>query len=190
MTDERQRQRFLEVVVPYLDDALSLARWLTGNLTDGEDVVQEASIRAFGAIATLRDGNPRAWLLTIVRNTAFTWLAKNRPKALVVTSDDKIFEQAKNEMGGGTTAVTPEAAVIARADAEKLNSAIAALPLPYREVLILREIDGLSYREIADVISTPVGTVMSRLSRARNMLIEILGAAGLTKDDIGREGAA
>lgn len=175
--------------MPHLDDALSLARWLTGSLPDGEDVVQEAAIRALSAIETLRGDNPRAWLLTIVRNTAFTWLAKNRPKALVVTSDDRVFEQAQNEMTAPVTTATPEAALIAKADAEMLNRAIAALPIPYREVLVLREIDGLSYQEIAVIASMPIGTVMSRLARARRMLIERIGA-GQAKSATGKEGAA
>ena len=174
MADEQQRRRFAEVVLPHLDAALSLARWLTGNLADGEDVVQEAAIRALAAIGTFRDGSPRAWVLTIVRNTAFSWLRKNRPKALVVTDDDSIFEAADLAGIGGPQ--SPEAALIAKADGELLQSAIAALPLTFREVLVLREIDGLSYREIAEVVSLPIGTVMSRLSRARKLLIAAIGA--------------
>ncbi len=109
-----EQQRFREVVLPHLDDALSLARWLTGNLADADDVVQEACLRAYGAIRTVRRDNPRAWLLVIVRNTAFTWLAKNRPKAVVVTDDERIFEQASLEMIDRADMITPEAAIIAR----------------------------------------------------------------------------
>ena len=174
------RQRFSEVVLPHLDDALSLARWLTGNLTDAEDVVQEACIRAYGAIATARS-NPRAWLLAIVRNTAFTWLAKNRPKSVVVTEDDELFERAGLEMIDPSQATTPEAVLIAKIDAEQLHRAIAALPLAYREALVLREIEGLSYQEISSVMSVPIGTVMSRLARARNLLIQRIGMAGKGK---------
>ena len=183
MADDWQRRRFSEVVLPHLGDALSLARWLTGNLADGEDVVQEAAIRAFNAIDTFRDGSPRAWVLTIVRNAAFSWLRKNRPKALVVTDDDNVFESADLTNTGGPQ--SPEAALIAKADGEFLQSAIAALPLTFREVLVLREIDGLSYREIAEVVSLPIGTVMSRLSRARKLLI-----AAIAKSQIARQGAA
>ena len=190
MTDEQRRQRFSKIVVPHLDDALSLARWLTGSVADGEDVVQDACIRAFSAIDSLREGNPRAWFLMIVRNTTFTWLAKNRPKALIITSDDRVFEQATAEMANSGRPATPEAALIAKADADMLKRAIAALPLPYREVLVLREIEGSSYREIAAITSSPVGTVMSRLSRARTMLIERIGAIGQTNTGIGKEGAA
>lgn len=175
-----ERQLFAEVVMPHLDDALSLARWLTGSVTDAEDVVQEACVRAFAAIATARS-NPRAWLLAIVRNTAFTWLAKNRPKSVVVTDDDAVFEKASLEMIDRSQEMTPEAVLIAKADSEQLNRAIAGLPLAYREALVLREIEGLSYQEISTVISIPIGTVMSRLARARNLLIQRIGMAGKGK---------
>jgi len=174
------RQRFGEVVLPHLDDALSLARWLTGSVADAEDVVQEACVRAYGAIATARS-NPRAWLLAIVRNTAFTWLAKNRPKSVVVTDDDAVFEKASLEMIDRSHEMTPEALLIAKADGEQLQRAIAALPLTYREPLVLREIEGLSYQEIATVMSIPMGTVMSRLARARGLLIQRIGMVGKGK---------
>ena len=185
MTGDQQRQRFREVVLPHLDDALSLARWLTGNATDAEDVVQDACIRAFGAIANLRDGNPRAWLLSIVRNTAFTWLAKNRPKTLVVTDDVRVFEEAHLQMIDRQAPATPETLLIQKADGEILTRAIAALPLDYREVLVLREIEGLSYREIAEITGVPAGTVMSRLARARIQLIQRIGM-----NQSGKAGAA
>ena len=175
-----ERQLFAEVVMPHLDDALSLARWLTGSVSDAEDVVQEACVRAFAAIATARS-NPRAWLLAIVRNTAFTWLAKNRPKSVVVTDDDAVFEKASLEMIDRSQEMTPEAVLIAKADSEQLNRAIAGLPLAYREALVLREIEGLSYQEISTVMSIPIGTVMSRLARARNLLIQRIGMAGKGK---------
>ncbi len=174
-----ERQRFNEVVLPYLDDALSLARWLMGNVADAEDVVQDACLRAYAAIGSMRSGNPRAWLLTIVRNTAFTWLAKNRPKNLVVTDDERLFEQAGLEMIDQTA--TPEAVVIAKADHDLLERAIEALPLAFREVLVLREIEELSYREISQIMAIPVGTVMSRLARARSLLIQRIGMAGAGK---------
>ena len=175
-----ERQLFAEVVMPHLDDALSLARWLTGSVTDAEDVVQEACVRAYAAIATARS-NPRAWLLAIVRNTAFTWLAKNRPKSVVVTDDDAVFEKASLEMIDRSQEMTPEAVLIAKADSEQLNRAIAGLPLAYREALVLREIEGLSYQEISTVMSIPIGTVMSRLARARNLLIQRIGMVGKGK---------
>lgn len=175
------RQRFGEVVLPHLDDALSLARWLTGNIADAEDVVQEACIRAYGAIASVTAANPRAWLLAIVRNTAFTWIAKNRPKTLMVTDDERIFEQAGLEMVDRSSEATPEAVLINKADAEQLHRAIAALPHSFREVLVLREIEELSYREISGVLSIPIGTVMSRLARARSLLLQRINVAGRGK---------
>lgn len=173
------RQRFNEAVLPYIDDALSLARWLTGNVADAEDVVQDACIRAFRAIATVRPTDGRAWLLAIVRNTAFTWISKNRPKAVVATDDDGLFEQAVLEMI--EPHASPEAILIGKMDAEYLHLAIAALPLSYREVLVLREIEGLSYQEISRVLSIPIGTVMSRLARARNLLIQRMAMVGKGK---------
>ena len=175
--DETSKQRFDEIVLPNLDAALSLAHWLTGNISDGEDVVQEAAIRAFTAIASYRDGSPKAWLLTIVRNTAFSWLRKNRPKMLLVTDDDSVFEQALDNGLDHRQCASPVAALIAKAEAKSVQDAIAALPITYREIIVLREIDELSYREIADVTGVPIGTVMSRLSRARGLLVERLGRA-------------
>ena len=174
------RQQFGEVVLPHLDDALSLARWLTGSITDAEDVLQEACVRAYAAIATEKS-NPRAWLLAIVRNTAFTWLAKNRPKAVLVTDDEGLFERAGLEMIDRSHDATPEAVLIAKVDAEQLHRAIAALPIAYREPLVLREIEGLSYQEISSVMSIPIGTVMSRLARARALLIRRIGMVGKGK---------
>jgi RNA polymerase sigma-70 factor (ECF subfamily) len=173
------KQRFAEVVLPHVDDALALARWLTGNRADAEDVLQEACIRAFRAISSVRDDNPRAWLLAIVRNTAFTWIAKNRPKAMVTTDDEGTFERSSLEMVGPQS--SPEAMLIEKADAEDIHRAIAALPIAYREALVLREIEGLSYQEVAKALSIPIGTVMSRLARARSLLIQRIGMAGTGK---------
>lgn len=174
-----ERQLFAETVLPYVDEALSLARWLTGNVTDAEDVVQEACIRAFRAISSARAVNPRAWLLAIVRNTAFTWIAKNRPKAVVTIEDDVTFERAALEMV--EPQASPEALLIEKTEAEHLDAAIAALPIPYRQVLVLREIEGLSYQEISAALSVPIGTVMSRLARARSQLIQRIGMAAKGK---------
>jgi RNA polymerase sigma factor (sigma-70 family) len=179
--DEPNKQRFDEVVLPHLGDALSLARWLTGNLADGEDVVQEAAIRAYTAIASYRDGSPKAWLLTIVRNTAFSWLRKNRPKALLVTDDISLFERTETEGSFTPQAVSAETELIAKADVASVQAAIAALPIAYREMIVLREIDELSYREISAVTGLPIGTVMSRLSRARGLLMQRLGAPKQTQ---------
>jgi RNA polymerase sigma-70 factor (ECF subfamily) len=164
---------FAAVVMPYLGEAYALARWMTGNRSDAEDVVQEASLRAFRAIRRYAGGNARAWVLTIVRNTALTWMAKSRPAALLVVDDLASIErrQAGSAVDWGDT-VDPETEVIAKADAARLEAAIAALPSPFRETLVLRDLQGLDYREISQVTEAPIGTVMSRLARARQRLIE------------------
>jgi RNA polymerase sigma-70 factor (ECF subfamily) len=171
------KSRFAEVVLPHLGDAFALARWLTGSRADAEDVVQDASLRAFRAIHGFAGGNARAWVLTIVRHTAFSWLGKNRPAALVVTDDLEAVERAQHEGGAvpDRESETPETALIAKTDAARLEAAIAALPAPFRETLVLRELQGLDYREIAEVTGVPVGTVMSRLARARRRLAAELG---------------
>ena len=166
--------RFTSVVMPHLDAAYNLAHWLTGNRTDAEDVVQDASLRAFRAIDKFAGGNARAWVLCIVRNTACSWLRKNRPTA-VVTVDDLEAVEAAYAKPADREGQTPEAALIAKADAEHLRAAIAALPTPFRETLVLRDIEGLDYREIAEATEVPIGTVMSRLARARGRLIATIG---------------
>ena len=161
--------RFANVVMPHIDDAYRLAHWLTGNRTDAEDVVQDASLRAFRAIRGYAGGSARAWLLSIVRNTAYSWLRKNRPTAVVTVDDLEAVEltlanQAHPDLE------TPETTLLAQVDADQLRAAIAALPAPFRETLVLRDIEGLDYREIAQTTEVPIGTVMSRLARARRRL--------------------
>ena len=173
MTSEAARRRFTEQVLPHLDDAYTLARWLTGNPTDAEDVVQDACLRALRALDGAPVEHPRAWLLAIIRNTAFTWLAKNRPNAVVLAGG---AEEARAHQGAlqEQAAPTPEDALIAKADRESVTAAIDALPVAFKEVLVMREINGLSYREIAGTIGAPIGTVMSRLARARALMIDRL----------------
>src|SRR5438128_771419 len=168
LKSEDDQARFARVVLPHLADAYGLARWLTGDRADAEDVVQEACLRAFRFIGGFAGGNARAWTLTIVRNTAYTWLEKNRA-AVVTTVDDIVATERTHtdptELGpGGTYAVNPENDLIAKADAAQLETAIASLPVPFRETLVLRDIQGLEYREIAQITGVPVGTVMSRLA--------------------------
>jgi RNA polymerase sigma-70 factor, ECF subfamily len=166
--------RFRSVVVPHINDAYRLAHWLTGNRADAEDVVQDASLRAFRAIREFAGGSDRAWVLSIVRNTAYSWLRKNRPAAVVAVEDLEAVEAAHAKPSDPGTD-TPEAELIAKTDAEHLRAAIAALPTPFRETLVLRDIEGLDYREIAETTEVPIGTVMSRLARARRRLIATLG---------------
>jgi RNA polymerase sigma factor (sigma-70 family) len=162
--------RFKGMVLPHLGDAYSLARWITGSRADAEDVVQDACIRAFRAIGGFAGGNARPWLLTIVRNTAYTWLRKNRPSAILAVEDLERVEAAQTNPGDPER-TTAETELIAKADAASLEAAIAALPAAYRETMILRDVQGLSYREIAEVTAVPIGTVMSRLARARRRII-------------------
>jgi len=159
--------RFARVVLPHLPDAYALACWLTGNRADAEDVVQDACLRAFRGIAGFREGNARAWVLTIVRHTAYNWLGKNRPATLVVTDDVEGIEGAEIASGDAEA----ETEMIAKADAARLQAAIEKLPPPFRETLVLRDLQGLDYREIAKVTGVPIGTVMSRLARARRRLM-------------------
>lgn len=178
MSGDDDRARFANVVMPHLADAYALARWLTGDRADAEDVVQEASLRAFRAIGGFAGGNSRAWVLTIVRHTAYSWLGKNRRAGLVMVDDLEAVEHVPARPGGHAAegdAATPESELIAKADAARLQTAIAALPPPFRETLVLRDLQGLDYREIAQVTDVPIGTVMSRLARARRRLIETIG---------------
>jgi len=168
---------FRNVVLPHLDAAYNLAHWLTGNRTDAEDVAQDASLRAFRGIRGFRGGNARAWVLKIVRNTAYSWLRKNRPATVVTVEDLEAVEAAHAKLGD-PDAETPEAALIAKFDAEQIRVAISALPTPFRETLVLRDIEGLDYREIAEAIEVPIGTVMSRLARARCRLIATIRGKG------------
>jgi RNA polymerase sigma-70 factor (ECF subfamily) len=165
---ERKRL-FANLILPYLDDAFSLARWLTGNHVDAEDVVQDASLRAFRAIEQLNRGDPRIWLLKIVRNTSYLWLRKNRPATILTVEDLEGVEQLQTR-AFEPDADTPENALIAKTEIKRLKAMIEKLPRPIREILIMRDVQGRSYREIAEICGMPLGTVMSRLARARNSL--------------------
>jgi RNA polymerase sigma-70 factor (ECF subfamily) len=158
------RRRFEQLVMPHVDAAYNLARWLTRNDHDAEDVMQDAMLRAFRFLDGLR-GEARPWLLAIVRNACFTWLHANRP-AEVQSIDDLAL--AEDPLAG------PEPAAARELDRRAVNAAIAALPVQFREVLVLRELEDLAYKDIARVAGIPIGTVMSRLSRARRLLAESL----------------
>lgn len=170
------KTRFTEVVIPHLDDAYSLARWIMGNRADAEDVVQEACLRAYRGIGGFSGRNGRPWVLTIVRNAAYDWLRKNRSSPVVHVDDLEAVERTRLADEATFAGDNPEAALIARADQARLEAAIASLPTIFRETLVLRDVQGLDYREIAAISGVPIGTVMSRLARARRRLIEMLGA--------------
>jgi len=169
--EQRKSGRFEQVVLPHLDSAYNLARWLTRREHDAEDVVQEAYLRAFNAFDQFHGGDARFWLLKIVRNTCYTWLTRNRGKELPEAFDETMHEIASSEFD-------PQVILQQQIDSAALRKAIEELPVEFREVLILREFEGLTYQQIASVANLPVGTVMSRLARARARLAETLGAKG------------
>lgn len=171
---ERDVGRLVDAMWAHVDDAFRLARRLTGDAHDAEDVVQDAYLRALNVEGKVAVRNPKPWLLAIVRNTAMTWLAKNRGRRIAFTGDDEVLEAAA-EISGMNDA-GPEAAVIAAADERALREAVDALPTAFREVVVLRDVNGLSYREIAEMLGVPQGTVMSRLARGRAALIRKLGS--------------
>jgi RNA polymerase sigma-70 factor, ECF subfamily len=160
---ERAVVRFEESVLPHLDSAYNLARWLTRNGHDAEDLVQESLLRAFRAFPGFRGDDGRAWLLAVVRNVCYTWLRKNRQQELTTEFDEKVHT-LEGDM------LNPERLVLREGDNARVRQALEELPAEFREVLVLREIEGLSYKEISTVVDIPVGTVMSRLARARGRL--------------------
>ena len=172
-----EREAFDEVFLPHMAEAFRLAQWLTGNAYDAEDVVQDAALSAFRGIKSFGAVNARAWSLTIVRNTAYGWLTKNRPRAVVFTNDLSVAEQQELEHEGpqGTRIETPEQIALLKEDAEEVQQALSQLPAQFREVIVLRELNQLNYRDIAEITNVPIGTVMSRLSRGRQLLIALLG---------------
>jgi RNA polymerase sigma-70 factor (ECF subfamily) len=163
-------ERFEQVVLPHLDAAYNLARWLIRSPADAEDVVQEACLRALRFFDGYRGGDSRAWLLKIVRNTCYSWVRKNRPTELSEEFDETVHS-------GEAVGTDAEAKLVSRANSEQVRKALEILPAGFREVLVLREIEELSYKEISDVTGVPMGTVMSSLSRARQRLREELRAA-------------
>jgi RNA polymerase sigma-70 factor, ECF subfamily len=159
-----EHTRFEELVLPHLDAGYNLARWLTRNVNDAEDVVQDACVRALKYVGSLRDGDARAWFLTIVRHAFYDWCNRNRPTEIVKDDGTAI------EMAAADSAMDPERVAQRKGESRLLADAVAELPLVFREVLILRELEELSYKEIARIADVPVGTVMSRLARARALL--------------------
>ena len=162
-------------MLPHIDDCYRLARWLTGDAADAEDVVQEACLQAFRGISGFNGSNARAWMLTILRHAAYRWLRKNRPAALIAVDDVDALAGRQGNGAAGPGVETPEAVLIAKSDAARLEAAIAGLPVAFRETLVLRDVQGLNYRDIAEVTGVPIGTVMSRLARARRHLIATIG---------------
>lgn len=170
MPDQQQMARFERLVMPHLDAAHNLARWLTRDEHDAADVVQEAYLRAYQYFGRFHGEGGRVWLLKIVRNTCYTWLKQNRPGDTVQLAEENMHAVA-------CSTSTPDAQAASLERRQLLRQAISELPEEYREALMLRELEGMSYKEIATIADVPLGTVMSRLSRAREKLHERLAPA-------------
>ena len=168
--DAGERVRFERLVLPHLDAAFNLARWLLRDRTESEDAAQESMLRAFRFFRGYHGGDARAWLLQIVRNTCYTRLQKREPAGSTTEFDEELHPQADG---------TPEALAIAGDDRDRLMRALESLPAKFREVLVLREFEQCSYKEIAAITELPIGTVMSSLARAREKLkLSLVAAAG------------
>jgi RNA polymerase sigma factor (sigma-70 family) len=174
MLDQRHLKSFEQAVLPHLDAAYNLARWLTRNKQDAEDVVQEAYLRAFRFFTGFRGGDERAWLMKIVRNTCYTWLHANRPLQDATEFDERLFPP-------DARTPNPEEVALQNDSATLIRQALEKLPPNFREVVILRELEGLSYQDIANITGMAEGTVMSSLSRARSRLRQGLRAL-MTRD--------
>jgi RNA polymerase sigma-70 factor (ECF subfamily) len=166
-SSEEKNARFEALVLPHLDAAYNLARWMTRNNTDAEDIAQEAMLRAFRFFDGFRGEDGRVWLLTIVRNTYLTWLRRRLPD-----QNSAEFDEAQHT--DIETVLTPEAQALRQATSDQVRRAIAMLAPEYREVILMREFEQMSYKEIAAVTQSPLGTVMSRISRGRSMLRQLI----------------
>jgi RNA polymerase sigma factor (sigma-70 family) len=165
--DQSKLTRFEQSILPHLDAAYNLARWLTRNEHDAEDMAQESYLRAFKFFDGFHGTDARAWLLAIVRNTCYTWLHQNRGRETMASFDEEIHT-IENE------ASNPAKLVLKSDDREMLKEALEELPVEFREVVVLRDLEELSYKQVAEIANIPLGTVMSRLARARERLKRIL----------------
>jgi RNA polymerase sigma-70 factor (ECF subfamily) len=167
MTQQINSINFEEAVLPHLDAAYNLARWLARNEQDAQDIVQEAYLRAFRFFPAFRGGDPHSWIMKIVRNTCYTWLHENRPLQAAMEFDENLF--SPDSLGPN-----PEEVVLQNDSGTLVRKALEKLPTNFREVLVLRELEGMSYKEIAEITGMAAGTVMSSLSRARGRLRQAL----------------
>ncbi|HWC17261.1 MAG TPA: sigma-70 family RNA polymerase sigma factor [Terriglobales bacterium] len=164
---DQKTARFQAMVLPYLESAYNLARWMTRNASDAEDIAQEAMLRAFRFLDGFRGEDARVWVLTIVRNTYLSWVQRQMPRQSSTEFDESLHTDIE-------ATLTPESHLLRQANVEQVRRAIEQLPPEYREVILMRELEQMSYKEIAAVIQCPLGTVMSRLSRARSMLRQLI----------------
>lgn len=171
MQEAEKPLSFEEVILPHLNAAYNLARWLTRNDHDAEDIVQEACSRALKYFSSFRGQNSRTWLLTIVRNTGYDWMKQNRPRDQVTFLDDDPQSDSIDPLDSlARESSTPETLLLQRADREMLMKALEGLPVEFKEVVILRELEEMTYKEISSICNVPLGTVMSRLARGRKLL--------------------
>src|SRR6516225_8694162 len=178
LSERRKRTRFEAVILPHLDAAYALARWLSRNDADAADVAQEACLRAFRYFDTYRGGDAKSWLLRIVRRTCYSWLERNRPAEIVSLESWPEIRQELEASGDTETKLQN------RSDLRRLDSLIEALPAPLREVIVMRELLELDYRTIAEVANLPIGTVMSRLHRARSALRQAWDGKDMHSDGV------
>ena len=176
MKNQSRHGEFEQFMLPHLDAAYNLARWLTRNEDDAQDLAQEASLRALKFFDGFHGQDGRAWLLTIVRNTYYTWLKKNRDRKRDESFDEEFhgLEGDGSTLAGSMPQSNPELLMMQQASQQVINKALERLPVDSREIIVLRELEDLSYKEIADIVEVPMGTVMSRLARARKLLREQL----------------
>ena len=178
MTSQEKLRRFEEQISPHLKSAYNLARWLTRSHEDAEDIVQEAFLRAFSAFESFRGDDAKPWLLAIVRNTSMTWLKRSRNAGATIGFEEALEDPIERSPD-------PEEGLLISCDREQVRQALEQLPLDFREAVILREMEGLSYKEISATIGVPIGTVMSRLSRGRDWLRRILSSPQPVKPEEG-----
>ena len=169
---EPPQAQLKQIITSHLDTAYNLSRWLAGNDVDAENIALQACLRALRLPGGFHETNSRSWLLVIVRNTAYAWLKQHRPEVLVSIADEKLSEIA-NPM-----ALHNLASALHKANQDLLRAALESVPVEIREALILRELEALTYKEIADITEVPIGTVMSRLAYARKQLLEYLWQKG------------
>lgn len=188
MIDSAKKKRFQALVLPHLNSAFNLACWLTGSRQDAEDVVQEAYLRAFKFFDSFHGEDGRAWLLAIVRNTFYNWYRINRGQG-----ENSLFDEALHSTDAANATIAagmehadnnPETLLMQKDSGRLLQQALEALPLEFREVMVMRELEDLSYKQIAGIVGIPIGTVMSRLGRGRKLLAKIL-----TPENGGRNGS-
>jgi len=177
MTASTKEQRFQAMMLPHLNSAFNLARWLARSHQDAEDIVQEAYLRAFKSFDGFHGEDGRAWLLSIVRNTFYTWYQQNKTQAQNTQFDEELHGARIEDATAAQYADNnPEALLIQKESRRQMQQALETLSVEFREVMVMRELEDLSYKQIAGIIGIPIGTVMSRLGRGRKQLAEILAS--------------